>query len=48
MYKEYSGAIQGKEYRPSRQLCVVAIENGAFGTPSGRLRVAFGSDHQIY
>ena len=28
------GAIQGKEYRPHRHLGVVAIEKGAFGSPS--------------
>ena len=29
-----SGAIQGKEYRPSLHLGVETIEKGAFGSPS--------------
>ena len=29
-YQEQSGAIQGKEWHPSQQLSVVAIEKGGY------------------
>ena len=32
-----SGVIHGKEYRPPLHLGAVAIEKGAFGSPSNKL-----------